>query len=217
MTHTILATDLIVFRLRDKLETILIKPRNDKFPGKLAFPGGLINEDENLEEANLRFYKMIVKGEKKPYLEQLYTFGDLDRDPNGRIVSVAYFALVSPETEINSSQDLFPDAHWYDFKKLPEFAYDHKKMASEALTRLRSKLGYTNLISFLMPKEFTLAELQKAYELILDQQFDKRNFRKKINSLKILKELPHQTKGGAHRPARLYAFTDKSPKIIPIF
>lgn len=218
LNYAILATDVIVFRLyKGELQTVLVKTKHDKFPGRFAFPGGLVSLDEKLEDASLRFYSSVIKPtRRKPHLEQLYTFGDPKRDPSGRVVSVAYFALVSSETEINQSQDEFPLIDWFPFYKLPPLAYDHVLVAKEALARLRSKLSYTNLMYALMPKEFTLTQLQTSYETILGEPLDKRNFRKKIKSLDLLRELPRQSRGAAHRPAQLYSFTSIKPQVIPV-
>src|SRR5690348_10205739 len=131
LNHAIIATDVVIFRLfKGQLETVVIKTKNDKFPGKFAFPGGLVGANEKLEDASSRFYSAVMKTtRRKPYFEQLYTFGDPSRDPSGRVVSVAYFALVSPETEINEIQSEFPDIQWVSFYKLPSLAYDHAQIA----------------------------------------------------------------------------------------
>lgn len=215
--HAILATDIVIFQLQtNRLHTLLVKPKANKFPGKFAFPGGLVSPNESLEGAAQRFFHSVIRTTGKPHLEQLATFGDPKRDPSGRVVSVAYFALVSPQAQINSHQTEFPEINWLPLSRLPSLAYDHPLVAKEALNRLRSKLSYTNLVSFLLPQEFTLTQLQSAYETILGRPLDKRNFRKKVKSLNLLKQLPRLSKGLSHRPAALYSFISTKPEIIPI-
>ncbi len=217
-SHAILATDIVIFRLqRNQLETFLVKPKNDKFPGRFAFPGGLLKVNERLEDAASRFYSAVMKtSRRKPYFEQLYTFGDPGRDPIGRVVSVAYFILIPSDIDLNPNQTEFPGTYWYPVNALPKLAYDHEEVAKEAINRLRSKLSYTNLMYNLMPKEFTLTQLQTAYEIILGEPLDKRNFRKKLQALNLLRPLPRQSRGAAHRPAQLYSFASTRPEVIPV-
>jgi len=150
------------------------------------------------------------------YLEQLYTFGGVNRDPFGRVVSVAYIGML-PTSEIKTkTTEEHKKIEWFSVDKLPLLAYDHKKILKLAISRLQSKLEYTNIICNLLPEEFTLTEMQKAYEIILKKELDKRNFRKKIDSLNFIKETGINTVGGAHRPAKLYKFINKKVQNIEI-
>ena len=202
-----LAVDVVCFRVSDgQLEMLLgeVVSLGNKYKGQLAHIGGLIKVKETAEEAVDRLLN-DKSGIKKIYREQLYTFSKVDRDPRGRVVSVAYIGL----TNKKSLQD-FKNARvrtvWksvYDNSKL---AYDHNEITRVAVERLRSKIIYTDIARHLMPKEFTLSDLQKVYEAILGEKMDKRNFRKRILSLGILNDTKHTMKKGVMRPAILYAF-----------
>lgn len=143
------------------------------------------------------------------YLEQLYTFGDPDRDPRTRVITVTYLALSeNKDWKLRSSGDV-SESCFFSVNKLPELAFDHKKIINYGIERLRNKLGYSNIAFGLLPDKFTLTELQKVYEIILGTQLDKRNFRKKMLSIDILKSTDKKSSGGAHRPALLYSFKKK--------
>lgn len=215
----VLAADTAIFTVRDgellvRLITVDRPPFFNKIPG---LPGGLLKPHETAEEAALRHVeeKANVKANKL-YVEQLYTFSAVDRDPRGRVVAVAYTALVPWDALSSTEQSNTLGARWIPATQAPALAYDHDEMLAVALTRLRSRSTYTTLISKLMPSEFTLSELEKTYEGILKTRFDKRNFRKKIQKLKILKELPYKRTGSAFRPAALYSFASSKVKEIEI-
>jgi 8-oxo-dGTP diphosphatase len=150
---------------------------------------------------------------KDVYLEQLYTFGKTDRDPSGRVVSVAYLALI-PASEMDLM--MVADTGWFPINRLPKLAYDHAEIIDVAVDRLRAKLTYTNISYGLLPEAFTLNDLQKTYEIILGKKLDKRNFRKKITSLNVLQQTGNKTFGKAHRPANLYRFTERTPRVAQI-
>jgi 8-oxo-dGTP diphosphatase len=138
------------------------------------------------------------------YLEQLYSFGDVGRDPRGRVITVAYFALISADRPLRAGTDA-AEAEWWAMDQLPTLAFDHARILNYALERLRNKLEYTTVGFQLLPEKFTLTELQEVYEAILGKNLDKRNFRRKLSLLKILKPLPEFRRGG-QRPAQLYRF-----------
>lgn len=210
------AVDTVIFTIKDgELQTLLIQMKKQPFTHRWAFPGGLIEATETSSEAAIRFLNEQT-GLPGKYLEQLKTFDDPARDPLGRVISIAYFALVSFDGSKLHTNDKYADVRWWPVKHLPELAYDHSEIAKTALERLRSKLEYTNIIWSLLPDEFTLAELQEVYECILTTTFDKRNFRKKILSLKIIKPLAHKQRQGSHRPAQLYRFIARSLKQVDI-
>ena len=144
-----------------------------------SFPKGHVDKDETpLETAKREVYEET--GIKDVYLEQLYSFGDVKRDPRGRVITIAYFALINSEKiELKAKTDV-KKAEWYSMYSLPKLAFDHKKILEYALQRLRYKLEYTTAGFQLLPELFTLTELQGVYEIIFDKKFDKRNFRKKI-------------------------------------
>ncbi len=214
--YAVIATDTIIFSLREKeLKVLLIKMKKEPFQNCWAAPGGLVRGDESLNDAaNRNLYE--TTGVKDVYLEQLYTFGRVDRDPFGRVVSVAYFALINhSETELTTT-DAYEAVRWFSVNRLPKLAYDHDEMVQYAFERLKAKLEYTNIVFGLLPDEFTLSELQQCYEIILDRKLDKRNFRKKILSLKLVESTGRRRRGMAHRPAMLYRFRSRKYQVIQI-
>ncbi len=163
--------------------------------------------DEPLEEAACR--EMAEEtGLQEAYLEQLYTYGDPERDPRGRVVSVAYFALIPADAPIHSDGGSDArQAKWFPINELPELAFDHAKIISYALRRLRYKLEYTAACFELLPEEFTLSQLQQTYEMILGESLDKRNFRRRILQAEIIEPTEHM-RTGEGRPARLYRYRE---------
>ncbi len=206
MKTPLVTVDIIIFTVMEKdLKVLLIKREIDPFKEKWAMPGGFIKIDEPLEEAAKRelYEETSVKD---VYLEQLYTFGGIGRDPRARVITVSYFALInSNEVKIKASSDA-SDVRWYAVKQLPELAFDHRKIIEYALKRLRWKLEYTTVAFKLLPEKFTLTQLQEVYEIIFDKELDKRNFRKKILSLGLVKETKETQKEVSHRPAKIYSF-----------
>jgi 8-oxo-dGTP diphosphatase len=168
-----------------------------------AIPGGLVQPDEALEDAATRRLEEET-GLVDVYLEQLYTFGEPDRDPRARIITVAYFAVVPPTDRLLSVEKL-DRVRWWSIYELPPLAFDHDQVLSYALTRLRYKLEYTAVGFELLPEEFSLTELQTAYEIVLGEELDKRNFRRKILGAGVI-EPSGRTRTGDGRPARLYRY-----------
>ena len=214
-THPRVAVDAVLFTIAEgALKALLVKIKKGPFAGRWAFPGGLVQVGESLDDAARReLYEKT--GVQDLYLEQLYTFGDARRDPTAHTVAVAYFALVPDPGSTLRSGEKYTDIAWFPVRKLPQLAYDHNAIAANALQRLQAKLGYTNIVYSLLPREFTLAEIQEIYEVILDRKLDRRNFRRKILALGLLRPLP-KTRRGAHRPATLYAFTRRSPMNVEV-
>lgn len=196
--------DIVIFTIQEGvLQVLLVKRRISPFIGQVAIPGGFVREDENLDQAALRELQEET-GVSDVYLEQLYSFGNPDRDPRGRVITVAYFALISADRRLKAGGDV-SEAHWYPTEKLPPLAFDHAAILDYAVERLRNKLEYTTVGFQLLPEKFTLTELQEVYEAILGKKLDKRNFRRKMSILRILKPLPEYRRGG-QRPAQLYRF-----------
>ena len=210
--HPFAAVDVVIFSIdAGALTALLVQVREGPFAGSWAFPGGLVQMRESLEDAARR--ELSVKtGLGGIYLEQLCTFGDPERDPRARVVSTAYFALV-PAKQMLGRSDKYADVAWFPVDRLPRLAYDHDRIARAALDRLRAKLAYTNLVYGLLPAEFTLGELQDIYEIILGRRLDRRNFRKKILASGLLRQLPRQRRG-PHRPATLYRFAQRRPMMV---
>lgn len=201
--------DVIIFTIIDSdLKVLLVKRKNQPFEGRWAIPGGFVRHNENLEDAAKRELSEETNV-KNIYLEQLYTFGEVARDPRGRVITVAYFALAgAKDMQIKAASDV-SDVQWHSVYNLPELAFDHAMILDYALQRLRYKLEYSTVCFQLLPKKFTLTELQNAYEIIFNKKLDKRNFRKKILSLGLISETGKATEGKAHRPAMLYSFSKK--------
>jgi 8-oxo-dGTP diphosphatase len=204
------AVDVVIFTIWDgALQALLVEVKGGPFAGRWAFPGGLVPLGEAPETTATREL-LAQTGIRDLYLEQLRTFGDPARDPHAHVVSIAYFALVPSKGEAQAGNPKYARLEWFPVRALPALAYDHNVIAQYALTRLQAKLGYTNIVYSLLPREFTLGELQEIYEIILGQPLDRRNFRKKILSVGLLKRLLRQRRG-RHRPAQLYAFTRREP------
>lgn len=203
-----LTVDCVIFGLdlkAEELNVVLIERDLEPFAGKWALPGGFVREGETLEEAARR--ELVEEaGISEVYLEQLYTFGDKGRDPRGWVVSVGYYALVAPEKHTLVATTDARRAEWHNVKKLPELAFDHRKIVEVAMNRLRGKLTYAPIGIELVPRKFTVRQLQKVYEIVLDKALDNRNFRKKIFGLKVLQELEEKRRGEPQRPAKLYEF-----------
>lgn len=213
--HAIVAVDSVIFTIKDDaLQVLLLKVIRKPLTNKWVVPGGLVLPQENLDKAVNR-HIVNKTGIKKIYTEQLYTFGEINRDPRGRVVSVAYFSLLADsETNVSTIND-YSNIEWFDIKKLPSLGYDHKEIIVKALKRLRAKIGYTNIAQYLLAPAFTLSDLQTVYELILGHSLDKRNFRKKILSLDII-ENSNKKIAGSFRPAVLYRFKSKKTEIVEI-
>ncbi|HFE44188.1 MAG TPA: NUDIX hydrolase [Nannocystis exedens] len=201
-----LTVDCVVFGVdKSTLKILLIERDVEPFAGQWALPGGFVRMDEDLESAALRELSEET-GVEKLYLEQLYTFGAVDRDPRGRVVTVAYYALVRlADHRVRAATDA-RDAAWYAFDDLPPLAFDHQKIVDVARERLRGKVRYKPIGFELLPHKFTLTELQTLYEIVLERALDKRNFRKKILGMELLVALDEVEAGVAHRAARLYRF-----------
>jgi 8-oxo-dGTP diphosphatase len=210
----------------DDLCVLLIKRSAQPFRDFWALPGGLLAEGESLDRAAAR--KLLDEtGVQDVYLEQLYTFGELARAPQRvagtappsardgaeRGIAITYFALVQDEqVRLRESGEWHPQ--WHSAYQLPALAFDNNAVVDYAVRRLRSKLEYTNVAYSLLPRQFTLSELQQVYEAILDREMDKRNFRRRMLSLGVIKPAGGTRMEGAHRPAQLYTFTKREPVVV---
>src|SRR5687768_2545634 len=199
--------DVVIFTIREgALHLLLVRRGIDPYRGRWAIPGGFILEGESLEQAALRELREET-GVGQVYIEQLYTFGDPGRDPRGRIITVAYYALIALDrAPVHAGTDA-AEARWWAVTALPKrLAFDHDRIIEHALERLRAKIEYTTVGFQLLPEEFTLSELQDVYEAVAGRPLDKRNFRRRIELLDVLIPLDRWRRAGASRPARLYRF-----------
>ncbi|MDD5213723.1 MAG: NUDIX hydrolase [Candidatus Gracilibacteria bacterium] len=211
-----LAIDIVIFTVYKGSLYLLLNQRTEDGPekGKYILPGGIVRSGLSLEE-NFDNILQNRTGIKGVYKEQLYTFGDVNRDPRGHVVSVTYYALVSSDLFMQNVD--LTKVHIIDYSRIDEISigYDHEKIIKYAKQRLDWKLEYTNIVKNILPQEFTLSRMQAVYESILDTKLDKRNFRKKIASLNILKDTGNLDKS-TNRPAALYSFSDNELKIVGI-
>jgi len=203
-----LTVDCVVFGLDDEdLKVLLIQRGMDPFEGKWALPGGFVRLEETLEEAALRELEEEA-GLTKVFLEQLFTFGTVDRDPRERVVTVAYYALVNiRDHRVQAATDAC-DAAWFAVSDTPTLAFDHEEILEVALARLKGKVRYQPIGFELLPRKFTLRQLQHLYETVLEREIDKRNFRRKVLSMDLLIETDEIEQDVAHRAARLYRFDE---------
>ncbi len=201
-----LATDCVVFGLdAEDLKVLLIQRDLEPFAGRWALPGGFVHVGEAPEGAARRELEEET-GIGNVFLEQLYTFGEPARDPREHVVTVAYYALVKlSDHRLRAATDA-RQAAWFAATDLPPLAFDHETILDVALERLRGKVRYQPIGFELLPKKFTLGQLQRLYEIILERKLDKRNFRRKILAMGLLTELDEIQQDVAHRAARLYAF-----------
>lgn len=214
LAQTKMTVDVVVFTLEgDTLKVLLIKRASEPFMSRLALPGGFLWEGETTQEAAARILhdKAGTDVPEHVFMEQLYTFDDPARDPRGRVVSVTYYALVPRHRlQIEEGENTEAPA-LYEIHKLKGLAFDHARIISYAVGRLQAKLAYTNAAYSLLPERFTFSQLQRLYEVILDRQLDKRNFRKKYLSLGLIESTNERVSGGRHRPAELYRFRAMTP------
>lgn len=206
-----LCVDAVVFgyTAEKSISVLLIKRTIEPFIHDWALPGGFVLNGETLEDAVTREL-LTEAGVHINYLEQLYTFGRPERDPRGRIISIAYFGLVNPTNfKLAASSDA-EDARWFDIKNLPALAFDHGEIVATAVKRLRNKIRYEPIGFELLDKKFPISDLEKLYETVLDRPIDRRNFQKKMNHFGIL--MGHNEKQkhpSAGRPAKLYSFNEE--------
>jgi len=189
-----------------------VRLRRGPARGKWAFPGGLVQIGELLDDAARRELG-VSTGIADAYLEQLFTFGDPSRDPHSHVVSVAYMALIPDARAVREPSSKYAERGWFEVAALPPLAYDHSLMAAYAFRRLRSKLEYSNIAYALLPRVFSFAEFEELYSTILERPIDRRNFRRRILAMGLLRRL-RRTRRGPHRPAALYAFARQSLQMI---
>ena len=207
--HPAVTTDVVLFTLRDgALQLLLIRRGNPPFQDCWALPGGFLDIDEDLDRCAARELAEET-GVSGLYLEQLRTFGAVGRDPRERVISIAYFALAPSQRLTLKAGDDAADARWFQFSQLPALAFDHAEIIHTAHERLIAKLDYSTIAFQFLPETFTLGELQRVYEILVDAEIDKRNFRKWALALRQIEETGELRRHGNHRPARVYRMTER--------
>lgn len=202
--HPAVTTDIVIFTVKDgELNLLLIQRAEDPFKGCWAMPGGFLQMDEDLDRCAARELEEET-GLKNVYLEQLYTFGTVARDPRERVISVAYYALIPSDCVTLKAGSDAAAARWFPLSDLPDLAFDHADMLGVAQERLAAKMDYSTIGLQLMPEIFTLSQLQAIYQVASGRERDKRNFRKWVLSLDLLEETGEKFADGPHRPAMLY-------------
>ena len=205
--------DVVIFNLAEQdLKVLLVRRAHPPFEGQWAIPGGFVEANESIDDAARRELEEET-GVRDVYLEQLYTFGNPQRDPRGRVITVAYFALMAGDVPTRAGDDAAA-AVWYSVYALPALAFDHAEILKYALQRLRYKLEYTSVGFELLPNEFTLTELQTAYEIVLGEELDKRNFRRRIVEAGVLAETSKYRADVQGRPARLYRYRQNAVREV---
>jgi len=200
--------DCVIFGFEaGELKILLIERNEEPFQGWMALPGLLVKQEEGIEDAAERTLYELT-GLRDLHMQQFHTFGEVNRHPRGRIISVAYYALI----RLNGQKELRPvtqfarKAFWHPVSDLPKLAFDHKEIFQTGFNKIRRRLSYLPIAFELLPEKFTLTQLQGCYEAILNKKLDKRNFRKKMLSYGFLKELLEKQKGVSYRAAKLYKF-----------
>ena len=205
-----LSIDCVIFGFDNgRLEVLLIKRAIEPSKGEWALPGGFILKNEDIDKSAERILKE-TSGLKDIFMEQLSVFGDVDRYPVRRVITIGYYALVSPDKYI-----LYPgvdtsEVKWFPFSKIPKLPFDHNKIITEAIKKLRDRVKHRPVGFELLPKKFTLPKLQSLYESILAIELDKRNFRKKLLNLNLVIKLDEKEKDNIRRAAYLYKFNKKN-------
>ncbi len=201
----LLAVDCIIFGFdHDELKILLIKRNFEPEMGKWSLIGGFLKKEESLDEAASRVLHHLT-GLHDIYMEQFYAFSKVDRDPKERTISVAYYALIN--IRAHTPEMIRVDAaQWFSLKQVPELIFDHGKMVKRAMARLRRRALGKPIGFELLPEKFTMPQLQKLYEAILDAPLDKRNFINKINALQVLIKLDEKDRSSSRKGAFLYQF-----------
>lgn len=205
--HSDFSVDCVIFGFDEgSLKVLLIERNEEPFKKLKAIPGNLAFDNEDIDQAASRVLYELT-GLDKVFMEQFYTFGKIDRHPQGRVITVAYYAIIrSTEAGLHPITSYAKKAFWWPITDLPQLAFDHNFIVEKAIAELKHRLRYVPIGFELLPEKFTLTQLQNMYECIMQKSVDKRNFRKKILSYGFLKDLRSKQKGVAHRAARLYKF-----------
>jgi len=203
------SVDCVIFGYHEKeLKVLLIQRGQAPFEGNWALPGDLVYPHEDLDSAADRVLRDLTQL-KDMSMRQVKTFGKVDRHPLGRVITVAYFALVEIKEISPMASSWANDIKWHSVKRIPKLAFDHKAILSECLNSLKSLIKREPIWTRVLPQKFTLTELQELFETVFVKQYDKGNFRKKVNGMSFLKRLDESQSNVRHRPSTLYKFDKK--------
>lgn len=204
-----LSIDCLIFGFKkNELDVLLVQHAEGISKGKWALPGGWIKYSESIDESANRILNELT-GVSNIYLEQLKAFGDIKRYPTKRVITIAYFALVKPENYTLHPGFTAADAQWFKISEVPSLPYDHRQILQEGLNYLKHKVRHEPVGFNLIPKKFTLLQLQELYEAILDKKLDKPNFRRKIMKMNFLEPCKEKETAVSHRAASLFRFDRK--------
>jgi 8-oxo-dGTP diphosphatase len=205
-----LSIDCLIFGFKDEeLDILLIKHAEGISKGRWALPGGWIQYNEGVDDAANRLLKSLT-GVSNIYLEQLRCFGDVERYPGKRVITIAYYALVNVEHYVNLNPGFTAsDAQWFNIHDVPKLPYDHNEILDFGFQHLKHKVRHEPIGFNLLPKKFTLHHIQKLYEAILETNLDKPNFRRKLLNMNLLVACDEKQKDVSHRAANLYRFDKK--------
>lgn len=212
-TRHLVAVDCIIFGydiFEKEIKLLLFKRSFEPAKGKWSLAGGFVNADESLDEAASRILRNLT-GLDSVYMEQSYAFGEPDRDPGDRVISVAYFALIAIR-DINNELARENGVSWSSLSRLPDLIFDHTLMVNRALADIQNQIKIKPIGFELLPEKFTLVQLQDLYEAIYQRSIDKRNFRKKILSMGILEKLDEKERQTSKKGAYYYKFNDSNYK-----
>jgi len=201
-----LSIDCLVFGFRNtRLQLLLVEHGEGIIRGKWALPGGWVRYNEDIDAAADRLLTDLT-GVRNIYLEQLKAFGAVHRYPGKRVITIGYFALIRPENYRLNAGFTASDVSWYDLKDIPPLPYDHQEIVDFGFGMLKKKVRYEPIGFNLLPRKFTLLQLQELYEAILEEKLDKPNFRRKMMKMKLLVPCNEKQKKVSHRAANLYRF-----------
>ncbi|TWR25878.1 NUDIX hydrolase [Mucilaginibacter pallidiroseus] len=205
---SVFSTDCVIFGFEaGELKILLIERNEEPFKDWLALPGYIVEQDESIDDAAERILYELT-GLRDLHMQQFHTFGEVNRHPQGRVITVAYYALIriNGQKEVRPVTQYAKKAFWHPVNELPKLAFDHSEIFQTGFNKIRRRLNYQPIAFELLPEKFTLTQLQSLYEAILNKKLDKRNFRKKMLSYGFLKELDEKQKGVSYRAAKLYKF-----------
>lgn len=202
-----LSIDCVIFGFTNELKVLLVKHAQGISKGKWALPGGWISQNESLDDAAIRILKLLT-GVSDLFLEQLKAFGEVDRFPEKRVVTVAYYSLVKDTDYEIVAGYTASDAKWFSLKDITGLPYDHGDILTYALNQLKLKVKQEPIGFNLLPEKFTLLQLQNLYESILQLKLDKPNFRRKILGMHLLIDCQEKQNNVTHRAAKLYRFNE---------